>query len=305
MVVKSMTCLILNGKAAGREDLRDAIHTIRNEGHRIDIRVTNGPGDAPEIARQAAESGVPIVAAGGGDGTINQVVSGLLAARCNSEQPTALAVVPLGTANDLANSCGIPLDPTQGLRLAATGKAVAVDVARVNGRCFLNVATGGFGTQVTVQTPPELKATLGRAAYLLTALTRFGSIRPARGRVSGPGLDWEGEFLALAVGNGRQAGGGHRLCPDALLNDGLLDLRILPHLPAVEIHRDLQILLREGLQAVRRPLVSARLPALTIESDEPMQLNLDGEPIEGTRFSFEVLPGRLDMKLPPGCPLLE
>jgi lipid kinase YegS len=216
----------------------------------------------------------------------------------------SLAVLPLGTANDFAHACGIPLDPLAAIRLAVSGPDARTDVGRVGGRYFINLATGGFGSHVTVATPPELKKALGGAAYLLTGLTHVSAIRPERGRFVGPGLDWEGEFLVLAVGNGRLAGGGRRLCPEALLNDGLLDVRILPAVPQGELASVLGELLREGLGAVRRAVVTARVPRVEIETAEPLQINLDGEPISGTRFAFDVLARRLAFRLPKDCPLL-
>jgi lipid kinase YegS len=297
-------CLVLHDKVALREDVRAAVRAARDEGFRVEVRVTWEGGDATRFARQAAEAGFGVVVAGGGDGTVNEVVGGLVGGAEEAASLPSLGVMPLGTGNDLARACGIPLEPLAALRLALTGSAAEVDVGRANGRCFLNVATGGFGTQVTVATPEELKKLLGRVAYLLTGLTRFTSIRPARGRLSGPGLAWAGEFLLLAAGNGRQAGGGVPLCPEARLNDGLLDVRVFPQPPAEEVPAALAALMREGLDALRRTLVAARVPWLEIEAEEPLQINLDGEPLADARFRFEVLPRRLRMKLPPGCPLL-
>jgi len=297
-------CLVLNGKASARDDVRAAVHAVRGEGHRIEVRVTWERGDATRFARQAAETGSEIVVAGGGDGTINEVVGGLMDAAGGPASRPSLGVMPLGTANDLAHSCGIPMDPLVALRLALSTPAVAVDVGRANGRHFLNVATGGFGTQVTAETPAELKKALGGVAYLLTGLTHFTSIRPARGRLSGPGLEWQGAFLVLAVGNGRQAGGGYQLCPDAILTDGLFDVRVVPQLPAVEFARSLGSLFANGLDAVRQKVVGGRVPWLEVETDEPFQTNLDGEPMTATRVRYEVLPHALQMKLPPGSPLV-
>jgi lipid kinase YegS len=297
-------CLVLHGKAAMRDDVRAAVRSVRDEGCQVDVHVTWEGGDASRFASQAAHDGIELVIAGGGDGTVNEVVSGLLDASGESKSSASLGILPLGTANDLARACGIPLDPIAALRLALSGAAIDVDVGRANGRPFMNVATGGFGTQVTVATPNELKRTLGGAAYFLTGVTHFSSIRPARGRLSGPGLEWEGSFLVLGGGNGRQAGGGHQLCPEALLNDGLLDVRVLPKLPPDEVPAALSALLREGLDAVRRTLVSARVPWFEINTNEPLQINLDGEPITGTHFRFEIVPQRLQMKLPPDCALL-
>jgi lipid kinase YegS len=297
-------CLILNGKAAMRDDVREAVRAIRDEGIALEVRVTWEGGDAERFARQAAGEGFRVVVAGGGDGTINQVVTGLMEGTDANHASASLAVMPLGTANDLARACLIPLDPRSALRLAVFGSSANVDVGRVNGRYLLNVATGGFGSQVTVATPPELKKLLGGAAYLLTGMTHFTGIRPEHGRLTGAGFAWEGPFLVLAVGNGRQAGGGHVLCPEALINDGCFDVRVLPRLPSDELSGALRRLLREGREAIHRSLVSARLPHLEIETTETLQINLDGEPIMGTRFVFELLPGRVAMKLPPECPVL-
>ena len=297
-------CLVLHGKAAQREDVRAAVRALRDDGFRVDVHVTWEGGDAARFARRAANEGFGVVIAGGGDGTVNEVVSGLMDRGSDAGPSPSLAILPLGTANDLARACRIPLDPLGALRLAVSRPATLVDVGQVNGRCLLNVATGGFGTSLTVATPKELKKIFGGAAYLLTGLTHFTSIRPERGRMTGPGFEWEGEFLILAVGNGRQAGGGHPLCPEALLNDGLFDVRILPKLPNDELAPALRDLLRGGLDAVQRAVVGARVSQLEIETDEALQINLDGEPITGTRFRFELLPQGLPMKLPADCPLL-
>jgi lipid kinase YegS len=297
-------CLVLHGKVSLREDVRAAVRAVRDEGYQVEVRVTWEGGDAKRFAHQAAQGGAELVIAGGGDGTVNEVVAGLLEATAGAKPSASLGILPLGTANDLARACGIPLDPFAALRLAVSGEATEVDVGQANGRPFMNVATGGFGTQVTVATPNDLKKILGGAAYFLTGLTHFSSIRPARGRLSGPGLAWDGAFLVLGVGNGRQAGGGHQLCPQAMLNDGLLDVRLLPQLPADELQAALTAMLREGLDAVRHIAVSARVPWLEIDTDEPLQINLDGEPITDTHFRFEIVPQQLQMILPPDCPVL-
>jgi lipid kinase YegS len=295
--------LVLNGKSAAREDVRAAVRAIRAEGAHLEVRVTYEPGDAARSAASASKEGW-VVVAGGGDGTVNEVATGMLEGSGDAHSSASLAVLPLGTANDLAHACGIPLEPLAALRLAVSGKDAKVDIGRVNGRAFVNLATGGFGTHVTVETPPDLKKALGGAAYLLTGLTHFSSIRPDHGKFSGPGFAWEGTFLVLAVGNGRLAGGGHKLCPDALMNDGLFDVGILPTLPEKEIPSEMRNLLHEGIRAVRSRVVGTRLSRLEIETQEPVQINLDGEPISGTRLAFEILLRRLSMRLPPDCPLL-
>ena len=202
-------------------------------------------------------------------------MAGLIEAAGDSQSATPLAILPLGTANDLAHACRIPLDPLGALRLAVSGATAAVDVGRVGGRPFMNLATGGFGTQVTVATPNDLKKILGGAAYLLTGVTHFSSIRPARIRLAGPDLNWEGAALVIGVGNGRQAGGGHQLCPTALLNDGLLDVTVLPHVPGEEVLPALRALLARGARC-RPPESGYRPSALAADRHRRADANQPG-----------------------------
>jgi len=122
-------------------------------------------------------------------------------------------------------------------------------------------------------------------------------------RVHGPDFDWQGDFIALGIGNGRQAGGGQALCPDALVDDGLLDLTIVPELSG-EVAATLGTLVKEGKHAaLDRVATRTRLPWVELEADQPLTLNLDGEPVQSRRFRIECVPGRVRMHLPAGCPL--
>src|SRR5262245_13899577 len=104
-------CLVLHGKAAMRDDVRAAVRAVRKEGVELEVRVTWEAGDATRFARRAAEEGFAVVIAGGGDGTINEVVAGLVDGTDRERATASLAVLPLGTANDLAHACAIPLEP--------------------------------------------------------------------------------------------------------------------------------------------------------------------------------------------------
>ena len=124
-------------------------------------------------------------------------------------------------------------------------------------------------------------------------------------RADGDGFDWEGGLIALGLGNGRQAGGGRELCPEALVNDGLLELTVIPELSG-ELAATLGTLVRNGQRAaLERSAVRARLPWVELEGlAGPFTLNLDGEPLQAGRFRVDCVPGRLRMHLPPQSPLL-
>src|SRR5262249_8894320 len=139
-------------------------------------------------------------------------------------------------------------------------------------------------------------------AYLLTGLFSVPSIRARRVRARGPEFDWDGELYVLAVGNGRQAGGGFRVCDRAVLDDGLFDVFILPDVPFDRLMDLLGDLLGDSADAYAEA-VYRRLPWLEVEARGGMQLNLDGEPLRGEHFRFEALPGVVPFHLPPAAPL--
>ncbi|MBS6573094.1 MAG: lipid kinase YegS, partial [Klebsiella michiganensis] len=215
--------LILNGKGANEPSLREAVKLLRDEGIDIHVRVTWEKGDAARFIDEALKLNVETVIAGGGDGTINEVATALV----ERDGDMALGILPLGTANDFATSVGIPQELASALKLAIVGRDVAIDIARVNDKTgFINMATGGFGTRITTETPEKLKAALGGVSYLIHGLMRMDALKPDRCEIRGENFHWHGDALVIGIGNGRQAGGGQQLCPEALINDGLLHLRI-------------------------------------------------------------------------------
>ncbi|AIR67176.1 lipid kinase YegS [Cedecea neteri] len=291
--------LILNGKGAGNPQLREAVHTLREEGYTLHIRVTWEKGDAERYIEEALSLGVDTVVAGGGDGTINEIATCL--AKLSSGSRPALGILPLGTANDFATSAGIPEDCEKALRLALFGKATNIDLVQVNDEAFfINMATGGFGTRITTETPEKLKAALGGVSYFIHGLMRMDMLKPDRCDIRGEGFSWQGDALVIGIGNGRQAGGGQQLCPEALINDGLLELRIFTG----------EDLLPALLTTLTRPeenpnIIEGKSAWFEISAPHEITFNLDGEPLSGRHFRIEVHPNALACRLPPHCPLLE
>lgn len=300
--------LILNGKAAGDDAVREAVQDARGRGIHLDVRVTWEGGDAERYVAEAIADGVDTVIAGGGDGTLSEVATTLAHREESADALPSLGLLPLGTANDFASAAGIPAEPDAALRLVAERPAQPLDLLRLeaNGQIYwcANLASGGFGTQVTVETDDGLKDLLGGLAYLVTGLSRLGRIEPVQARLRGPQFAWEGGFIALGVGNGRQAGGGQALCPDALIDDGLLEVTVIPDL-AGEVAATLGTLVRGGKRAALERVAERRqLPWLEIDAPAPLVLNLDGEPVTAQHFRIECVRHRLRMHLPADCPLV-
>ncbi|WP_443192540.1 lipid kinase YegS [Pseudomonas indica] len=289
--------LILHGKQATNDEVRAAVQTRREQGWDLAVRLTWEPGDAQRLVAEGLQAGYPIIVAGGGDGTLREVAEAL----ANAGGQASLALLPLGTGNDFARAAGMALPPDEALAVLDR-PAVPVDLGQVDGQLFLNMATGGFGSKITANTPEELKKLLGSAAYFLTGLSRFPEVHASFGRFRGPDFEWEGEFLALGIGNGRQAGGGHVLCPQAVVDDGLLDICIVP--APQDIPATLGTLLSGGILGLETVSVCARLPWIELDAPEGLALNLDGEPMQSTHLRFDARPAALRMHLPEGCPVL-
>lgn len=289
--------LILHGKQALNDEVRAAVQARRKQGWQLAVRLTWEADDARRLVAEALAAGYPTLIAGGGDGTLRDVAEAMVRAKSDA----SLALLPLGTANDFAHAAGVPLAPGEALALLDRPPRL-IDLGEADGQLFLNMATGGFGSMITAHTSDELKKVLGGAAYFLTGLKRFSEVHSAFGRFHGPGFDWAGEFLALGIGNGRQAGGGHLLCPQAQVDDGLLDLCIIP--AAQDVVGTLGTLLSGGILGLEAISISARLPWVEVEAPEGLDLNLDGEPQQSHRLRFSARAAALRVHLPPGSPLL-
>jgi len=302
--VGSKIRIILHGRASVRDDVRAVIGALRERGHELEVRVTWESGDARRLAREAVEHGVSTLVAGGGDGTIHEVVTGVFDVTESIDERPTLGVIPLGTGNDFSGACEIPLDPAEAFDVILHGKAVPIDIGRVQDHCLVNVATGGFGPRITEETSEELKRLLGGAAYVVAGLTKLWSLSPVEADFRGPEFTWNGYFSVLAIGNARQAGGGNILCPHALVDDGLLDVRILPMIPQSERGRFIQELVTHDEAALESRIVTARLPWIEMRADQPLHMHLDGESFERTQLRFDVDPLSLRLHLPSRSPVL-
>ncbi|HEV2132111.1 MAG TPA: YegS/Rv2252/BmrU family lipid kinase, partial [Longimicrobiaceae bacterium] len=152
------------------EALRQEVARLREQGLEVHPHLTFEGGDAHRLAYRAAATGTDLVVAAGGDGTINEVVNGLHdhfvevasgAGPADAVERPRLGIIPLGTANDLASALEIPEDLPGAVDAAINGAILEADIATVNGRCFINVSTGGFGAEATEESSAEIKRTLG------------------------------------------------------------------------------------------------------------------------------------------------
>lgn len=267
------------------QELQVGVEMLRENGHEVMPRLTFDPSDAFRFAREATDEGVDLVIAGGGDGTVNDVVNGMYAA--GAAMPK-LGIVPLGTANDFARGLGIPGTIADALDVALNGNAVEIDVASVNDRCFVNVSTGGFGPDITDSASSKSKARFGKFAYLFSAVKKLTELEPlhavfeTKGRVL-----YEGPFFFYAVGNARLTGGGTPVTPHADYSDERLDLVIVTG----RSKRDFLTLLpnlRAGNHAEDPDVFYMKTSEVRVRPLEAFAVNADGEAVEGPEFLYGV-----------------
>src|SRR5215468_10044984 len=290
--------LILNGKVARNDALRTAVEQEQEAGHRIKVRVTREKGDGKRFAAEASEADLLIAA--GGDGTLNEVVHGLM--DLSRDARPVLGVVPLGTANDFATGCGIPRDPAEALALCMKGEGVPIDVGKANDHWFLNAASSGFGAEITATTSPELKRLLGPAAYTVMGAILAINLRHYQGSLILPDREITGRGPVAIVGNGRQTGGGIQVAPRACIDDGLLDVLVVRQISPTALlaaARELQQLPADGEYISYR-----QTPWLEVHSEATIPVNLDGEPLSFSKVRYEVLPKAIQVIVPPNCSLL-
>jgi lipid kinase YegS len=290
--------LILNGKVAANDALRSAVARQRNAGHRIEVRVTWESGDARGFVSEAGK--VDSVIAAGGDGTLNEILHGLM--DLSEAARPSLGIVPLGTANDFATGCGIPREPAKALALCMKGEGVPIDVGKANDHWFINAASSGFGAAITATTSPELKRLLGPAAYTVMGAILAINLHHYQGRLILPGREITGSGPVAIVGNGRQTGGGIQIAPRACIDDGLLDVLVVRQISPTALlaaARELQQLPPDG-----EYISYWQTPWLEVHPDEAIPVNLDGEPLSFSAVRYEAVPKAIQLIVPPNCQLL-
>jgi diacylglycerol kinase (ATP) len=243
---------------------------VRERGHLVELAVTYDGGDAASFAADAADRGVDVVVAVGGDGTLNEVVNGL------DGRETPLGIVPLGTANDFARQIGVPKDADHAMDVVLLKEPVRMDTASLNGRRFVNVSSGGVGAEATAETPTQAKATLGALAYAITGVRKIAGFAPYRGRFRGDDFALDGEFLLFGVGNGRATGAGTLITPHASVTDGLIDVCVVEAMPRRDFGR-LMLKFKRGDQVGQPGVHYGRVRSLLIETEAPVSVNVDGE----------------------------
>ncbi|MEZ4771132.1 MAG: diacylglycerol kinase family lipid kinase [Caldilineales bacterium] len=279
------------GRGAKRaEAVVAALHAVDFE---FDSVVSENRGHAVELAQRAVEAGRELIVAAGGDGTLNEVVNGIL--KADAEGPAArLGVMPIGSGNDFAGALGITTDLRQAAEVLKRGHVRRVDAGTVNGRYFANNVGIGFEAQINIEAH-KLTWLRGQAMYLMAVFRAMANFPLPVVQIDKDGdRRTDKQILMLTIGNNYRIGGGFRITPEAVPDDGLLDLCIVDALPRRHILR----LLPKAMKGdhLGEPAVEmTRFTHLLVESENPLPVHADGEILwnDVHRVEIEVLPDRL------------
>jgi YegS/Rv2252/BmrU family lipid kinase len=285
-------CLLLinEGASRARESRAVAVSALEEAGLEL-FEVRSVPAkETPDLIVRHRDR-VDLVVIGGGDGSLNAAAPGLL----DADLP--LGIIPMGTANDLARSLGLPTEPAEACAVIARGNTRRIDLGSVNGRPFLNVASIGASVEITRRLTREVKRIWGALAYMRTALGVAVRTRPFHAEIHAGAEVYHVKTLQIAIGNGRHYGGGMTIRDDAAIDDQHLDLCSL------EIAHWWQMAwllprLRSGALRDSRHVRTLRGPSFDIHCRRPRSVNTDGEVTTRTPAEFRILPRALTVFVP-------
>lgn len=289
---KPKTALVLVNPNArsGRRSVAPALEVLRRSGIVV-LDDASGAHPFEETIRERARE-VDLVVIGGGDGTLRAALSALV------DTGLPLGILPLGTANDLARTLGIPTDIAAAAQIVADGATRPVDLGEVNGRYFANVASIGYSADLARNLTAEAKSRWGKLGYAMAAMNLLAQSRPFYVDIEHDGVTERVRTVQISVGNGRFYGGGMAVAADAEPDDGMLDVYSL------EIDHWWELLalapsLRRGTQGRWAKVRAFKCTALSLTTRRPHDVNTDGDLSTSTPATFRVHREAITVFAPP------
>jgi YegS/Rv2252/BmrU family lipid kinase len=291
------------GNGRGKKDW-DRISSIFNkENISISVEFTERKCHAIDIALRAISAGYRKFITVGGDGTLNEVLNGVFNNNICPTTDITLALVPVGTGNDWGRMFGIPLDYEKAVRIIGGNKTMLHDVGQVsfyNGagkknRYFINIAGLGFESVVVKKTNFQKdNGHGGKLIYFFNLLTSLLSYKNTKAEIIIDGETKQADVFSINIGNGRYCGGGMRQTPNALPDDGLLDVTVINGMGKFEIIRNLKILY-DGTILSHPKIDGYRCRKIKISSDSKIFTEADGESLGHTPTEFSIIPSGINI----------
>ena len=281
-----------SGREGAIEIIKKLIAPFASKGTSVLLNFTKKAGDARAFA--ATDDGEDCIISVGGDGTVNEVVSGLYDAR----RSTPLAIYPGGTVNDFAESMGIPKDPYDFYTMVVDGKRRAVDIGLCGDSAFINVCAVGAFSEIGYKVPDEAKSAVGRLAYYAEGFRMF---REKDFLKSGfdVHIDCDGEVIdtkamMVMVSNSNSVGGFSKISPEADVTDGLLELAVIEEMSMAKVF-ELFSTIGVGKHLDHDHFIYRHGKKITLRADKPMHVDIDGEKGPCLPQTIQVVPGAVQL----------
>lgn len=276
------------------------LRSITEQHGGVDWSGTVYPGHAIDLAKQAGEQGYDMVVAMGGDGTVHEVINGLM--RVPEEKRPVLGIVPAGSGNDFAHGINASTTPTEALSHALDGEVSTVDLGLMidehgHKEYFDNTVGIGFGAVVTIRSH-QLPVVRGFLMYLTAVLqTIILDHNPIAMQIETDHQKWEQSVIYLVICNGPREGGGFRIAPEAKIDDGLLHYAMITNVSRAMMFRIVPEVMK-GTHGRFRQVRMGSCKTFTLSANRPLYIHADGEILSGPgtdlrKVSFEVLPNAL------------
>ena len=278
--------------------VRDRLRTLFDD---LVITVTAGEDDVRRAGARAVDEQCAAVFVAGGDGTLNGALRGMM--ERDPALPIPIGLIPFGTGNDFSKALGLGEEPECALERLLDPHLVSVDVGLMNDRPFLNISAGGLIAEASGAVTPALKDITGKLAYLIGGARALLSATPLHARlcVAGSGSGDRGlgigdsellpagecDVQMFAVCNAPFIGGGHAIAPAALVDDGLLDVLVVPRMSLMEFLATLRRIAASG-DPGRSDVLHFRSSAFDLAFDRVAHVNVDGEVLEASRCAYRV-----------------
>ena len=269
--------------------LQSLIHRFEAGGYEVDVQKTRYAGEAVEIARAAKASGrYDVVVAGGGDGTVNEVLNGLM------PDPIPMGILPLGTSNVLARALNIPLLPIKAADAINTGIIKRIDVGLANGRYFAIMLSCGYDAYAIEKTSLRVKRFTGKYAYIWAGIKSIYHFQAPRIHIEADGRPFDSDAMIIVISNAHLYGGNYRLTPDAKIDDGLFDVFIYNGTSITRlIYYGLRVL--SHLPLNYRDTIRFRARELKLESKHRVLYQADGDLFGRLPVTVQVIPRALEV----------
>jgi len=287
-------CFIVNptaGKGKGKIVAEEIYLYMKELSIPYEVKLTTRRNEAEILAQRAAEEGFKKIVAVGGDGTIYEVLNGIIGA------DVLLGVIPAGTGNDFVRTVGIGKNIGQALHTVVYGKDKFIDCGKANGRYFINVAGVGFDTEILKEVESIKKFLTGKWAYLAGTLKTLLYYKNKSIKISIDGQEYNKEILLAAFANGKFYGGGMKIAPAASIQDGCFDIIIIHKISKWKILRLFPTIF-SGQHIHVKEVSLYQGKKITLSCDYPIPVNLDGDLVGDTPLILEIIPNAVRVLVP-------